>query len=354
MTLSRPLEFFIQWHLTERCNLACRHCYQSGPLPEEMSLAEIVAALGEIGETLAAWEEAYGLRFSPSFNVTGGEPLLREDLFAILGRFGAAGFALYLLSNGTLIDADTAGALKKSGVRGVQISLEGPEPIHEEIRGPGSFAAALRGVGHLAAAGIPVTLNVTLSRLNADHLESMLDLAEAHGAARLGFSRLVPAGRGLGMTELMLSSEEVARVYRRLLHLPRRRVEVVTGDPMAWQFGPAPLSAGGHTPAGGCAAGVSGLTLLADGTMLPCRRLEIPIGNIRRDSLREVWAGSEVLNALRDRSRDSGHCGSCDHWADCRGCRAIAPAGSQAGGRSDFLAPDPQCPRSAATTIDAS
>jgi radical SAM protein with 4Fe4S-binding SPASM domain len=77
--------------------------------------------------------------------------------------------------------------------------------------------------------------------------------------------------------------------------------------------------------------------------MLPCRRMPIPIGNIRRDSFREVWATSDVLNDLRDRSKYKGKCGSCNKWANCRGCRAIAYAYSGIHGKGDHLAPDPQC-----------
>jgi radical SAM protein with 4Fe4S-binding SPASM domain len=88
---------------------------------------------------------------------------------------------------------------------------------------------------------------------------------------------------------------------------------------------------------------VSGLTLLPDGTILPCRRLPVPLGNVRRDRLREIWAASPVLEALRDKTRYHGKCGSCKRWALCRGCRAIAYAWSRAQGAPDFLAPDPQC-----------
>jgi radical SAM protein with 4Fe4S-binding SPASM domain len=96
-------------------------------------------------------------------------------------------------------------------------------------------------------------------------------------------------------------------------------------------------------PAGGCSAGVAGLTFLSDGTIVPCRRLPIPIGNLRTDALREVWVSSPVLEALRDKSRYTGKCGSCERWENCRGCRAIAYAYSVSRGEDDFLADDPQC-----------
>jgi AdoMet-dependent heme synthase len=118
----------------------------------------------------------------------------------------------------------------------------------------------------------------------------------------------------------------------------------VTGDPVASQMTAESGSRDqGDVPTGGCAAGVSGLTFLPDGTITPCRRLAIPVGNVRTDNLREVWATSDVLNALRDRSRYKGRCGVCSRWADCRGCRAIAYAYSQSRGGEDFLWEDPQC-----------
>jgi radical SAM protein with 4Fe4S-binding SPASM domain len=99
----------------------------------------------------------------------------------------------------------------------------------------------------------------------------------------------------------------------------------------------------GNTAMSGCAAGVSGLTILPNGDVMPCRRLPISLGNARRDSLRELWATSPVLEALRDRSRYAGKCRACPRWAHCRGCRAIAYAWSRSRGEDDILAEDPQC-----------
>ncbi len=121
-------------------------------------------------------------------------------------------------------------------------------------------------------------------------------------------------------------------------------VEIVTGDPVASQMSCRPENNDlSSIPSGGCAAGVSGLTILPDGTITPCRRLHIPIGNVRQDSLREIWASSSVLKLLRDRSSYNGKCGNCDRWTVCRGCRAIAYAYSRSKGKNDFLAEDPQC-----------
>ncbi|MCX5893492.1 MAG: SPASM domain-containing protein, partial [Deltaproteobacteria bacterium] len=145
--------------------------------------------------------------------------------------------------------------------------------------------------------------------------------------------------------EQMLTTAQVKKLYAEVLALKVDGLEITTGDPMAAQMRlPAPAPAEVETfPAGGCSAGVAGLTLLADGAVVPCRRLNIPLGKVGQDSLREIWAASPVLEALRDKRRYTGKCGKCTRWSDCRGCRAIAYEYSRSQGNADFLAPDPQC-----------
>lgn len=344
MPISRLQEFFVQCHLTERCNLTCRHCYQTGAGAAELSLNEIRDVLAEITDMLEFWASAYQLEFSSSLNVTGGEPFLRRDLFEILGEMLSRGFDVYLLTNGTLVDGKKAARLAAFGVKGVQVSIEGPEEIHDAIRGKGSFAAACRGISCLVEAGLIVTLNATLSAMNIDQFGKMIGLCSSLGAQRFGFSRLVPSGRGAALVDRMIEPAEVRAMYETIFSTPAAGLEIVTGDPVASQ-----LRAGdgdgdeGSVAIGGCAAGISGLTILPDGTVVPCRRLPLPLGNVRQDSLREIWAKSEILEKLRDRGKYEGKCGSCRRWANCRGCRAIAYSFSLARGKADLLADDPQC-----------
>jgi MoaA/NifB/PqqE/SkfB family radical SAM enzyme len=342
--VAQSFDFLIQWHLTERCNLKCTHCYQGNEKREEMSLAEIVGVVKAAAQMVKDWEETYDLEFSPSFNVTGGEPFLRSDFFPILEQMLSAGFEVYILSNGTLITREKAHRVAGLGVHGVQVSMEGLEKTHDLIRGRGSFAAAVAGIRNLLEAGVKVSLNTTLSQVNAPEFLDLVALAAALGVPRLGFSRLVPSGRGAGLLGQMLTTQQVKEFYEEILALQIEGLEITSGDPMASQMKiPAPGEDAGAVALGGCAAGISGLTLLPDGTVTPCRRLPLPIGNVRRDSLRELWATSPVLEALRDRAQYQGCCGLCKRWAQCRGCRAIAYAYSQSQGRPDFLAPDPQC-----------
>src|SRR4030042_4075764 len=340
MTSTQGYELISQGHLTDKCNLKCRHCYQEGGLTEEMTLPEIEGVIGEIVGMLEYWQGAYGIDFSPSFNITGGEPFLRPDFFAILERLAGTGFDLYILSNGTLISPEMARTLAALGVQGVQVSLEGPAEIHDQIRGQGSFAASLAGIRQLLAAGVKVSLNATLSQVNAAYFPDLVEMATSLGVPELGFSRLVPSGRGSELLAQMLPVEEVRQLYKAIFSLPVEGLSIMSGDPVVAQMSSPTAEDSGNIPAGGCAAGGSGLTLLPDGTILPCRRLHIPMGNVRRDSLREVWATSPVLERLRDRSQYHGKCGSCLRWALCGGCRALAYAYAQAQGTQDFLGED--------------
>jgi AdoMet-dependent heme synthase len=309
-----------------------------------MSFSEIKPVVAEIADMIQAWSEAYELSFTPSFNVTGGEPFLRPDLFEILETMGEKGFDLYLLTNGILIDREKARRLLQLAVKGVQVSLEGPERIHESIRGKGSFSASLRGIDHLLNAGLQVTVNMTLSEINAPHLEEMAGLAGSIKVGRLGFSRLVPSGQGAGLLPQILSQKKLKDLYMKIFSFRVPGVEIVSGDPVASQIdNMGEVEDLGDVPLGGCAAGFSGLTIQPDGTVTPCRRLPVPIGNVRKDSLRELWVSSPVLESLRDRSQYQGKCGSCKRWANCRGCRAIAYAYSATRGEGNYLAEDPQC-----------
>lgn len=307
----------------------------------EMALPEVLRGLREIAETVETWQEVYGIDFSPSFSITGGEPLLRTDLFPILEEIRAGRYELHILTNGTLLDAATADRLASIGVSGVQVSFEGPEAVHDRIRGPGSFSQALHGVDLLQQAGLPVTVNATVSRLNKDYISDLIQaLSDTGFKGRFGFSRLVPCGSGLDLRQEMLTAEGVRTLHRNLLNLSFPDLEIVTGDPLAADV---PVGEGGDVPVGGCAAGFSGITIMPDGLLTPCRRLNIPIGNIRTDSFREVWTLSPVLNRLREKNLYGGRCGACARWAACRGCRAIAYAYSALQGTPDYLADDPQC-----------
>ena len=339
-----PFDFFVQFHLTEKCNLACRHCYQSGAVPE-MNYQEICGAISSIRTTVEGWAVDYNMNMSPSLHFTGGEPLLRDDLFAVLGYAFGCGFSISLMSNGTLIGPRGAQQLKKAQVADVQISLDGLEATHDSLRGQGSYHRALEGIKNLVGESVETNINLTVSRLNMTEVGELVHVAEELGVSGIAFSRLVPSGRGKALMGETLTREEVALFYNELRqYRSSSKVSVTSRDPLAAiaeMDGDIPQT---EMPMGGCAAGVFGVTITSDGTVMPCRRMDLPIGNIKRDSFRKLWAESPVLWSLRTREDYRGGCHSCRYWPVCRGCRAIALAYARAEGSEDYLGPDPQCP----------
>jgi radical SAM protein with 4Fe4S-binding SPASM domain len=338
-----PYEFFVQWHLTEKCNLRCKHCYQEAVVGE-MSGEEILRAIDEIKDTVESWAMEYETETSPSFHFTGGEPLLRRELFTILDYAHRSGFSTAIMTNGTLITRDVARRLREARVGDVQVSLDGLEAVHDSIRGRGSFARALNGIRNLVAGGVDVGINLTLSRLNTEELFGLVPLAEELGVRVVSYSRLVVCGRGKQLHEEMLTPRELASLHRRLREFPTGSVALVSRDPLASVAAMRGEVPEGDFPIGGCAAGVFGITIASDGGVMPCRRMDLTIGNIRQDSFRQLWAESPVLWSLRQRRRYHGNCRSCRYWAVCRGCRAVALARARVDGREDYLGPDPQCP----------
>ncbi len=209
-----------------------------------------------------------------------------------------------ILSNGTLITADVACRLVDSGCRLVQVSLEGMEEVHDAIRGLGSFQQAWQGIEAARAAGIQVTVAMTVSRQNRDQVMAVARFAEEH-TDRVGFHRLVPLGSGAEMRDEMLTPSELWEMMEEVHHFKEGiDIDVPLRDPV-WR---AYFNPRGCNGVSGCSAGYNGLTVESNGDAYPCRRLPIVLGNIQGCSFEEIWR-SEILEQLRDRDRLKGRCG---------------------------------------------
>ena len=334
--------FSLQWHLTERCNLRCQHCYQGEQPAEEMPPDAVQREIDGATEMLKAWESDYGISVTPSIHFTGGEPLLYQGLWGVIEHARGAGYGVALMSNGCLVTAEDAGQAARLGVFDIQVSLEGSERLHDAIRGPGSFEKAAKGVELLVKAGNRVSANVTLSRRNAALIEETVACSRDLGFHGIGFSRVVPCGRGKELLDDLLTPQELKAAYQKINALRTPGYDIVSGDPLAG------IIADPHPPEddltlSGCSAGFSGITITSDGSVMPCRRIGLVAGSLKEQSLRAIWAGSDLLWQLRERESYHGRCGSCRYWASCRGCRAVAYAYSAAKGRPDLFADDPQC-----------
>jgi radical SAM protein with 4Fe4S-binding SPASM domain len=308
-----------------------------------MSIDELKQHIDGATEMLETWEKEYDISLSPSINFTGGEPFLYKGLWDVITHTRKRGYKVAIMTNGCLITKKDAQKASSLGISDIQVSLEGSPEIHNGIRGAGSFAAAVKGARLLIDAGNCVSANMTLSRLNISTIEETAKIAEAEGFSGIGFSRLVPCGSGEKLLDSLLTPQEIKTAYERALALNCPSFEVASGDPLAGVlsgFKPSPES---ELALSGCSAGFSGVTITSDGSVMPCRRIGLKIGNLSKTSLREIWSTSKVLWRLRQRESYEGECGKCSLWPSCRGCRAVAYAFSKSRGAPDLFADDPQC-----------
>lgn len=307
----------VAWELTRNCNLACIHCRASaanGPHEGELSTGECRKIIDDI------------VGFStPTVILTGGEPLLRPDLFDIIEYGQAKGLRMVIAVNGTLVDENAAGKLKASGIRRVSLSLDGKDRQgHDAFRAvDGAFDAVLNAARIFAKIDLPFQINTTVTALNVDDIDDIYSLARSLGAAAWHVFLLVPVGRGKGLKGKELSAGDYEQVLHHLRDIEtKNELEIkVTCAPHYYRI---VVEEGGVPSSAGCLAGKSFMFISHQGGAQPCGYLEVNCGNVREDGVKKVWEGSAVFGELRDISSYRGKCGKCRHIRICGGCRARA------------------------------
>jgi len=350
----RPVVF---WNLTDRCNLNCTHCYsKSGPgrtTEGELATAEALSVIDDLADM--------GV---PLILFTGGEPLLREDIWELARCAGNHGLKMALSTNGTMITSDIARRIKESGIEYAGISLDGARAeTHDRFRNsPGAFKKTIAAFAACKEAGIRCGVRVTLTTENCRELEALVDLALALGASRFCLYWLVPTGRGSdSYTRLQLDRDRVvdalSLLYRKARQTDPAAMEFLTVDaPQDCVHLLASMERDGsedladarkllESLKGGCSAGTRVANIDAQGNVYPCqfaRSPEFLIGNIRDRPFSELWSDSTnpVLSRFREKqARFGGRCGICTYRDLCGGgCRVRAHAVE-----GDFLAEDPFC-----------
>ncbi|MBI4644863.1 MAG: 12,18-didecarboxysiroheme deacetylase [Deltaproteobacteria bacterium] len=343
----------VVWNITRACNLKCVHCYAKatfGPAADELTHEEGLALLRDFKD--------FGV---PVVLFSGGEPLMRPDLFELVKFTVAHGMRAVISTNGTLITPDVARRLKDLGLSYVGISLDGTEATHDRFRGePGSFAKAMAGVTNCQKAGLKVGLRFTISRLNFQEAPAIFDLVEEYNIPRICFYHLVYAGRGTKLVEEALTYDQTRALVdlicarTRRLFDSGRQVEVLTVDNHA--DGPyLYLKLLQEDPRR--AAEVLALLQMNEGNSsgrgIGCVSWDGEVyadqfwrhhsfGNVRRRRFSEIWTDmtDELMARLKDKKRYvTGRCAEC-RWLDvCAGnfrVRAEALTG-------DLWAPDPAC-----------
>lgn len=323
--------FRVQWHLTERCNLRCIHCYQDNySKHKEINIEEMKKAAKMLKKTTKKWN------MKCEVSITGGEPFIRKEWFEFCKYLEELGFFISILTNGTLLTDSILNKLKTlRNLRYVQISLDGgTKEIHEKVRGDGSFEKAITAIKMLKKNAIKVSTKFTVHKINLNDLTNYLDLTEELQVNFVSAARYVPSGPRKNIKKYFLTRAETKEVYEQILYYAKKNKGKIVYDtrrPLWILLQDQNTNVGGR-----CVAGINGLTILPNGDVLPCRPMGIKVGNVIENTFFEIWYTSDILWKIRNYK--NWECGRCNYNKTCGGCLAISN-----GIHNNFFKSDPQC-----------
>jgi radical SAM protein with 4Fe4S-binding SPASM domain len=338
----------LSWNFTRRCNLKCAHCYINATtqeLADELTTEESKRLIDQICEVSR-----------PLLILSGGEPLLRSDVYEIISYGASKGLKMGLGSNGSLIDDAAARRLKDAGITTVSISLDSHIPEqHDEFRGvAGAWEKAVGAIKALRENGVLVQVNTTVTQQNYDQIDDIMSLAESLGVENFHLFFLVPTGRGAKIADISPAKYE-SMIKTVFAKAARHKLNVRPSCAPQFMRIAKNMGLDMRQWIRGCIAGLYYCRVYANGDITPCPYLPIKLGNIREKSFKEIWFGSDMFKALRDFNALKGKCGICEYKLVCGGCRARAYGLSSdfidycgdlhepAEVRGDYLAEDPWC-----------
>ena len=334
----------VAWEVTRNCNLSCLHCRASateGPYSGDLDTRTSLALLDQIAEI-----------GTPIVILTGGEPLLRSDIFEIAGYGSNIGLRMVMAPNGTLITKKTAKQMVAAGIKRISISIDGAtKESHDRFRGvEGAFESAIRGACLAKEAGIEFQVNTTVTKTNLDQIPGIQALAINIGAVAHHIFLLVPTGRGKYIVDQEITAAEYegtlnwfydqqkktplqlkatcAPHYYRIL---RQRAKE-EGKSITYQ------THGLDAVTRGCLGGTGFCFISHTGIVQPCGFLDLNCGDVKKVAFKDIWEKSEVFRSLRNFDNLKGKCGKCEFRKVCGGCRARAFEAT-----GDFLAEEPLC-----------
>lgn len=336
-----PGIFSLQWHITNRCDQRCQHCYifNSGkPLPKvEWNVSDANVVLNDF----VSFCQKYNRR--PNIAITGGDPLLNPNFWEIVEAISKRNIPFVILGNPFHVDESTIKKLLRYGCYSYQMSLDGLKKTHDMLRMPGSFDATIRSLQDIKKWGMKSVVMTTISKANWKELPALTRLVAKIGVDIHAFARYCPTHNdienNLSPQEYHQLLEEMWGIYQELIEtgaktqfnfkdhlwtvlLYEKGILEIENDDVVYE---------------GCHCGISHLTFLEDGTVYACRRMESPVGKVPEQSIEQIFF-SKGMEKYRLIDKIT-NCKDCKLKNYCRGCRAVA-AGTSGG---DYFAPDPQC-----------
>lgn len=333
----------VAWEVTRSCNLSCVHCRASslhGPYEGELDTENCFLLIDQIAEL-----------GKPVVILTGGEPLLRTDIYDVASYGDRKGLRMVLATNGTLVTEAVSRRMIESGIKRVSVSIDGMDAASHDAfrRVPGAFAGAMAGIKAMKNTGLEFQINTTITRDNLHQIKDILNLSIGLGAAAHHIFLLVPTGRGKDLADQAITAEDYERTlewfheeslqcpiqlkatcaphYFRIHH--QRKKE--TAQKSEFQ---SPL----HAMTRGCLGGISFCFISHTGQVQPCGYLELDCGQIKERRFADIWRGSPVFKDLRNPGLYEGKCGRCEFIRVCGGCRARAYEKT-----GSYLADEPLC-----------
>ncbi|MBA3028595.1 MAG: heme b synthase [Desulfobacteraceae bacterium] len=342
----------VAWETTRNCNLSCVHCRASanmGPFSGELDTAAAYRLLDEIVQV-----------GNPIIILTGGEPLLRPDIFEIAAYGTGKGLRMTMAPNGTLITPENARKMKETGIQRISISIDGSsKEAHDRFRGvPGAFEGALRGIELAKSVDLEFQINTTITQTNLAQLPDILKLAENLGAVAHHIFLLIPTGRGKYIADQEISAQEyestlnwfydhrdrtsmqlkatcAPHYYRILRQRAKEEAKAITFQ-----------THGMDAVTRGCLGGTGFCFVSHRGIVQPCGFLDLNCGDVTQTPFYDIWRHSEHFITLRNYKNLKGKCGRCEYKNVCGGCRARAFEAT-----GDFLQEEPLCSYQPASSL---
>lgn len=325
-------EFNFQWHITNLCNLRCKHCYQEDfSSDSDLKWPEIKSICDNIISYLQ--EENRSTRI----DLTGGEPFLKKELFDLLDYLDRSNPVrqLNIITNAIVLDKKTLIKLKDyRKLKMIKVSLESlDEALCDEIRKRGVFRKVIDALRLLKEERFEVILMFTILKKNIDEIPKILDLCYKYNLDGVILERFIPLGRGYAIRDQVLQKDDWRRALELLSSIFSSKYDLVDLLPYKafWIKTKRTLKLLGAR----CNIGDT-LCIMPNGDVLPCRRFNLSIGNLLKDSLGEIRKHF-LLRELKNRDFLRGRCKVCQ-ISDCIGCRAIAYSLT-----GDYFLEDPQC-----------
>ncbi len=339
-TKSNPFRAYsISWNITKRCNLNCDHCYldadfRGGFKSDELTTEECFRVIDQIAE----------VNPNAFLILTGGEPLLRPDIYEITRYAADKKFMVVLGTNGTMITRQNAEKIKEAGAHGVGISIDSMDPEkHNQFRGvTQAWERSMDAFNILNDVGVDFLIQMSVSDMNYKEIPQIIEFSEKIGAVAFNLYFLVCTGRGQGNTDIsneayeealkILYDEQMKYKGRLMINskcAPQYKRVVYENDPdSVYQ----------RTYSGGCPAGTHYSRISPEGNLTPCPFIVESVGNLKENSFKNLWFDAPLMKQLRDRSKLEDRCGTCEFSAMCSGCRARAFAET-----GNYMAQDPSC-----------